>query len=334
MSSNYLTFFGLNDNPFRMTPDTAYFYPSQGQAAALLALEYCVREKEGFCILTGEPGTGKSATLRVFIESMKQTAEIAQIITPRLSPEEFLPAILEELKIPLRSGSKNDMLKDFRDFLLVQAGSDRRVVIIVDEAQELPETTLEELRLLSNLETEKEKLLQIILVGQPELRSKLLVPSLRQLNQRIAVRVRLERLTPSESSVYIGARVNQGGNSSPLYGATAKSLIYTLSGGIPRTVNLLASRSLMAAFLDGSREVGERHVRRGADDILEAGAKKAASRLRVAIYLTAALLMAEMAMIGFHLTRSSGAAPKTSIIKALPQRGVGGSFSSAGVSRQ
>ena len=84
MSSNYLTFFGLNDNPFRMTPDTAYFYPSQGQAAALLALEYCVREKEGFCILTGEPGTGKSATLRVFIESMKQTAEIAQIITPRL----------------------------------------------------------------------------------------------------------------------------------------------------------------------------------------------------------------------------------------------------------
>ncbi len=297
MSSDYLTFFGLHDNPFRMTPDTSYFYPSQAQSAALLALEYCVREKEGFCILTGEPGTGKTSTLRIFVESLQQIGEVALIITPRLSPDELFLVILEEFRIPLHSTNKHDMLKAFREFLLAQASNDRRVVIIVDEAQELLETTLEELRLLSNFETEKEKLLQIILIGQPELRKKLLVPSLRQLNQRIAVRVKLEPLTLSESSVYIGARVRQAGNSSALYSEKAKSLIYSLSGGIPRTVNLLASRGLMAAFLDGSPEVDERHVRHGASDALEtdtAGAGKSASRFRIAMYVLVLLLVAEL----------------------------------------
>ncbi len=268
MATDYLSYFKLNDDPFRLTPDTAYFYNSPAHATALLSIEYCVTQKEGFCVLTGEPGTGKTTILRLFTEKWKDRAEIALIMTPRLSPDEFFRAILDDFKIPL-SSSKNDMLKAFRGFLLTHAANNKRVAIIVDEAQELPGATLEELRLLSNLETEKEKLLQIILIGQPELRTKLLSDPLRQLNQRITVRVQLKPLTEAETSDYINTRLIKGGNSSLLFNQKAKDLIFDLSGGIPRTINLLASRGLMSAFLDGSREVFDTHIKKGASDVME-----------------------------------------------------------------
>jgi general secretion pathway protein A len=269
MATDYLSFFNLNDDPFRLTPDTAYFYNSPAHATALQSIEYCVTHKEGFCVLTGDPGTGKTTIQRLFTEKWKEKAEIALIMTPRLMPDEFFRAILDDFKIPL-SDSKNEMLKSFRDFLLTHASRDRRIAIIVDEAQELPDTTLEELRLLSNLETEKEKLLQIILIGQPELSNKLLRTPLRQLNQRITVRVRLNPLTAPETSDYINTRLIKGGNSSLLFNHKAKELIYNLSKGIPRTINLLASRGLMSAFLEGSHEVLEKHIEQGAADVMEA----------------------------------------------------------------
>ncbi|MEI6209344.1 MAG: AAA family ATPase [Desulfuromonadales bacterium] len=269
MSTKYLSFFNLNDDPFRLTPDTAYFYNSPAHATALQSLEYCVTHKEGFCVLTGDPGTGKTTIQRLFTEKWKDRAEIALIMTPRLMPDEFFRAILDDFKIPL-SDSKNEMLKSFRDFLLTHATHDKRVAIIVDEAQELPDTTLEELRLLSNLETEKEKLLQIILIGQPELSNKLIRNPLRQLNQRITVRVKLNPLSAAETSDYINTRLIKGGNSSLLFNQMAKELIYNLSKGIPRTINLLASRGLMSAFLEGSHEVLEKHIRQGATDVMEA----------------------------------------------------------------
>ena len=269
MSVKYLSFFNLNDDPFRLTPDTAYFYNSPAHATALQSLEYCVTHKEGFCVLTGDPGTGKTTILRLFTEKWKERAEIALIMTPRLMPDEFFRAILDDFKIPL-SESKNEMLKSFRDFLLYHAADDKRIAIIVDEAQELPDTTLEELRLLSNLETEKEKLLQIILIGQPELSNKLLRNPLRQLNQRITVRVKLNPLTAAETSDYINTRLIKGGNSSLLFNQKAKELIFNLSKGIPRTINLLASRGLMSAFLEGTHEVLDKHIEQGASDVMEA----------------------------------------------------------------
>lgn len=274
MSSNYLTYFNLKDDPFRITPDIAYFYNSPEHSTALLSLEYCIKGKEGFCILTGEPGTGKTTILRLFVEKWKDSAEIALIMTPRLSPEEFFMAILEDFKIPLKSSSKNDMLKAFRDFLLQHADNNKPVAIIIDEAQELPDTTLEELRLLSNLETEKEKLLQIILVGQPELRNKLLSQNLRQLNSRITVRIQLKSLNESETSDYINNRLFRAGSMSSLFNDKAKKLIFELSGGIPRTINLLASRGLMSAFLEGKKDILERHVEQGATDVMETQADK------------------------------------------------------------
>jgi general secretion pathway protein A len=268
MTTDYLTFFKLNDDPFRLTPDTAYFYNAPAHATALQSLEYCVANKAGFCVLTGDPGIGKTTIQRLFTETWKEKAEIALIMTPRLMPDEFFRAILDDFKIPLND-SKNEMLKSFRDFLLTHASQGKRIAIIVDEAQELPDTTLEELRLLSNLETEKEKLLQIILIGQPELSSKLLKTPLRQLNQRITIRAKLRSLTAPETSDYINTRLIKGGNSSLLFNQKAKEQIYNLSKGIPRTINLLASRGLMSAFLEGSHEVLERHIEKGAADVME-----------------------------------------------------------------
>ncbi len=268
MSSNYLDFFNLKDDPFRLTPDIDYFYNSPEHSTALLSLEYCFKEKEGFCLLTGEPGTGKTTLIRLFVDKWKDRAEIALIMTPRLSPEEFFLAVLEDFKIPLISRSKNDQMKAFRDFLLKHAANNRRVAIIVDEAQQLPDTTLEELRLLSNLETEKEKLLQIILVGQPELRTMLGSRLLRQLNQRITVRVELLPLTQAETSDYISTRLTHGGNSTLPLNQQAKDLIFKLSGGKPRRINLLTTRTLMSAFLEGSREVTVSHVNKGAADVM------------------------------------------------------------------
>ncbi|MBI2353982.1 MAG: AAA family ATPase [Deltaproteobacteria bacterium] len=337
MTQNYLSFFDLNDDPFRLTPDTAYFYNSPEHATALLSLEYCVKEKEGFCILTGEPGTGKTTILRIFVEKWKDRAEIALIMTPRLSPEEFFLAILEDFKIPLQSSSKNDMLKAFRDFLLHNAQIGRRVAIIVDEAQELPDTTLEELRLLSNLETEKEKLLQIILIGQPELRTKLGTQSLRQLNQRITVRVQLEPLSAQETADYINTRLIRGGNSSLLYNDKARSLIFELSGGIPRTINLLASRGLMAAFLEESREVSERHVRQGAKDVMATASTVSASgkppTRRVAAIATGVLLFA-VAGWGLYFTLGTQDTPKAAAVQTAAATPVAAQVSSARLANQ
>jgi general secretion pathway protein A len=150
---DYLEFFGLKEDPFKITPDLAYFYPSKEHSEILTALNYAIEQKEGFFLATGEPGTGKTTILKVFIEEWKDKAEIALVLTPRLSPEEFLHAVLEDLKVPVKDKNKNEMLKAFRDFLLSSASQGKAVIIVVDEAQNLSDETLEELRLLSNLET-------------------------------------------------------------------------------------------------------------------------------------------------------------------------------------
>lgn len=257
---DYLEFFGLKEDPFKVTPDLAYFYPSKEHSEILLALNYAVTRKEGFFLATGEPGTGKTTILRVFIDEWRDKAEIALVLTPRLSPEEFLSSILEDLKVPVESTNKNEMIKAFRDFLLATASSGKTVVIVVDEAQNLPEETLEELRLLSNLETEKEKLLQIVLIGQAELRERLTSQGLKQLNQRLTIKTFLKPLTRQETSEYINYRSMKAGKGRGVFTEGAKTLIYGYSRGIPRLVNVVASRSLMAAFVDGTTEVQKRHV--------------------------------------------------------------------------
>ncbi|MBA4416503.1 MAG: general secretion pathway protein [Syntrophus sp. (in: bacteria)] len=257
---DYLAFFNLSEDPFRLTPDPFFFYPSKEHNDVLSSLNYAIEQKEGFSLIVGEPGTGKTTILRIFMEKWNKHAEIALIMTPRLSPEEFLQALLEDLNINVDKGNKNEMIKTFRDTLIAHSLSDKRVIIIVDEAQNLPFETLEELRLLSNLETDKEKLLQIILIGQPELRKRLSTEELKQLSQRIAVQATLRPLNAVETYDYISFRLAKAGKGQTDFTDEAKKHIYRLSRGIPRLINLISSRSLMAAYIEGSLSIKRKHV--------------------------------------------------------------------------
>lgn len=256
-----LEFYGLKEDPFKLTPDPAYFFQSVVHNEALLSMRYVIEQREGFCLVTGEPGTGKTTLLNVLMEGLRGKAEMALILTPRLSPEEFLRSIIDDLNLKPAASSKNDILKAFRDFLVEKSQAGRSVIIIVDEAQNLPDDTLEELRLLSNLETDKDKLLQIILIGQPELEKRLHSSALRQLDQRIAVRIRLRPLTGAETLEYINYRLIKAGKGFLRLEDKLLKPIYRFSHGVPRVINILTSRALMSAFLEGSNIVTRKHVK-------------------------------------------------------------------------
>jgi len=257
---NFFEYYGLKEDPFKVTPDPGYFFPSSNHEEAYNSLEYAVEKKEGFCLITGEPGTGKTTVLKVFIEKWKEKAKIALILTPRLSPEEFLLCLLDDLNVKCAKKNKADLLKAFRDFLLKKHKGECPVIIIVDEAQNLPDETLEELRLLSNLETDKDKLLQVFLAGQPELKQKLSQENLRQLNQRISVRAVLPPLTPDELHAYLNYRMVKAGKGILQLDKKLAKRIHASSRGIPRIVNLIISRSIMSAYVEGSHMVTSKHV--------------------------------------------------------------------------
>lgn len=320
---DYLEFFGFREDPFKITPDSAYFYPSKEHSEILTSLQYAIEQKEGFFLTTGEPGTGKTTVLKVFIDGWKDKAEIALILTPRLNPEEFLLAVLEDLKVPVEEKNKNEIIKAFRNFLLTASEKGKRVIIIVDEAQNLPDETLEELRLLSNLETEKEKLLQIVLIGQPELRNKLASEHMRQLSQRMTVKAILMPLTMSETFDYISYRLIKAGKGMPTFDEKAKRLIYKFSEGVPRLINLLASRSLMAAYIDGSKHINKRHVEYAINHFTEGEQKKKTTGLPEYMkYVLAGMVVLILVLIGSYGYRSffSGLKDKPKRIENLSQR--------------
>jgi type II secretory pathway predicted ATPase ExeA len=257
---NLLTFFGLREDPFRLTPDPVFFFPSPAHQEALYSLEYVVKKREGFCMVTGEPGTGKTTLISVFKEKWRDTAEIALILTPRLSPDDFLLTILEDLKVQPANKNKNEVLKVFKEFLIEKYLLNKYVIIIVDEAQHLPHDTMEELRLLSNLETDKEKLLQIVLIGQPELEARLRHEGLRQLDQRITERIRLRALTREETPAYIEHRLKKAGKEGVTLEDNSVNAIYKFTKGVPRLTNLVLSRTIMAAYIDHSTAIRAHHV--------------------------------------------------------------------------
>jgi len=263
----FLSFFGLNEDPFRLTPDPAYFYPSSNHNEGLMLMNYSIDQKEGFVVIIGDPGTGKTTLLKVFLEKWKDRAETAIVLTPRLSPEEFLVAVADDLDIRPDGKNKNEIIRALRDFMARKSEEGKRVVIIVDEAQNLPGETLEELRLLSNLETDRDKLLQIILLGQPELEDKLRTKELRQLDQRITTRIHLRHFNEDETLDYINFRLIKAGRENLHIHNKAGRLVFKMTRGVPRHINMLLSRSLMAAYLEESILITPAHVKNAAKSL-------------------------------------------------------------------
>lgn len=313
---NYLEFFHLQEDPFGLTPDLNYFYPSKMHNEILSSLDYAVEQKEGFSLIIGDPGTGKTTVLKIFMDRWKDRAEIALIMTPRLSPEELLQAILDDLNIHIESANKNEMIKSFRDFLINRSLAGKRVIIIVDEAQNLSDGCLEELRLLSNLETDKEKLLQIILVGQPELLKRLHSEALRQLDQRITVRATMRPLNLAETSDYITFRLIKAGRGSAVFEEKAKKLIYKISGGIPRLINLTTSRALMVAYLQTSHRIEKKHVLDAAKHIPESRPGTVIRSLTTQYSTTALIILIVifLSVISYHTFQTDTYSPTTANI--------------------
>ncbi|OGP16358.1 MAG: hypothetical protein A2V21_301345 [Deltaproteobacteria bacterium GWC2_55_46] len=251
----YERFFFLKEKPFHITPDPRFLYLSRKHREAIDLLTFGINGRKGFILLTGEVGTGKTTLCRALLEKLPPGTESALILNPVLSDVELLKTITQDLSLKVAEDTPKGHIDALNSFLLELSASGGNAVVIIDEAQNLSPAALEMVRLLSNLETEKEKLLQIILVGQPELKEKLSRTNLRQLNQRIIIRHHLEPLDLGETGAYIENRLAIAGGNGVEFTKDALRSIHKGSGGIPRMINIICDRALTAAFIDGKKAV-------------------------------------------------------------------------------
>ncbi|HEY4210047.1 MAG TPA: AAA family ATPase [Steroidobacteraceae bacterium] len=266
----YLSFFGLNEKPFAITPDPRYLYLSQRHAEALAHLLYGINEAGGFVQLTGEVGTGKTTIVRKLLAQTPKDAEIALILNPRMTAPEFLLTICEEIGIGVpdsATGSRKDLVDILNQYLLRAHAGGRRVVVVVDEAQNLAPEVLEQVRLLTNLETNTQKLLQIILIGQPELRELLGRNELRQLAQRVTGRYHLNPLSLEETAAYVRHRLRVAGATTDIFTGPALREVYRLSAGVPRVINIISDRALLGAYSLDRHRVTSNLVRHAAAEV-------------------------------------------------------------------
>ncbi|MDN5938261.1 MAG: AAA family ATPase, partial [Salinisphaera sp.] len=252
----YLRFYGLQDHPFAVTPDPGYLYLSPHHREALGHLLYGVGEYGGFVALFGEVGTGKTTLIRALLEQEHAELDVALCLNPKLTVLEFVAQICDELGAPRPAGAAGtikDLVDALNAHLLETHGQGRRTVVIVDEAQNLDRDVLEQLRLLTNLETRKHKLLRIILVGQPELEAMLRRPDLRQLAQRITARYSLCALNRQQTSAYISHRLRVAGGAPSLFDKRACNAVHRATGGVPRLINTVCERALLGGYGQGAR---------------------------------------------------------------------------------
>ena len=251
----YEKFYGFKENPFRMTPDSKFFYPSSKHTEALSSLLYTVQQRKGFVVVTGEIGAGKTTVCQTLLRKLDLNTKVARVFNTHLTNRELLIAILEDLEVSYQPGTKGKLLSQLYDFLITQAFSGVNVVILIDEAQNLTPTVLEEVRMLSNLETEKEKLIQIILVGQPQLKEKLKLPRLEQLRQRVALHYHIGPLNLQETKEYVRHRLSVAGGTPEIFEEEALDRVYAFSKGVPRLTNLICDSALLSGFLYERRTI-------------------------------------------------------------------------------
>ena len=266
----YTSFFGLAEPPFAITPDPRYLFLSDRHAEALAHLLYGVTHSGGFVQLTGEVGTGKTTVVRSLLAQVPDNADVALILNPRVSPLELVQGICDELRLPVTEPARSSikqLVDVLNDYLLARHALGRRVVVIIDEAQQLSPEVLEQVRLLTNLETATTKLLQVILIGQPELRELLARTDLRQLAQRVTGRYHLEPLTREETLAYVRHRLKVAGAISPLFSPAALHEVHRLARGTPRLINVLCDRALLAAYTQEENRVTPALVRVAASEV-------------------------------------------------------------------
>lgn len=252
----YERHYGFSDRPFNMTPDPRFFYSSAKHEEALNCLLLAISERNGFVVITGEIGSGKTTVCRTLINKLDQTTKIALVLNTHLGKKELLTTVLEDLGIEYRSTSKTHLLSALNEYLVEQASKDVNVVLIIDEAQNLTPSVLEEVRMLSNLETETEKLIQIVLMGQPELKKKLALPKLEQFRQRVVFHYHLDPLNKEETKEYIKHRLKKAGNeAADIFNDDAINEIYTHSKGVPRLINVMCHNALITGLVYETKHI-------------------------------------------------------------------------------
>jgi type II secretory pathway predicted ATPase ExeA len=273
----YESYYGFVEKPFSLTPDPKYLYRSQSHGDAFDLLQYAIRRREGFVVVTGDIGTGKTTLCRAVLEQVDRATFTALVLSPFLSEEDLLKRILQDFGVVSRDDAKTgrlggvtkqELIETLYDFLLGLVPLKASAVLIIDEAQNLPLRVLEQVRILSNLETDKEKLLQIILVGQLELQTLLRSPALRQLDQRVSIRYELKPLDRDAAGSYVSHRLAvAGGSGSVAFTAKAIDRVHALSGGIPRLINLICDRALLAGFSQRTSRITRPMIEQAAESL-------------------------------------------------------------------
>lgn len=265
---NQLSFFGLNEYPFRLTPDREFYFPSAEQCAIAKVVKYGLEQGEGFLVITGEVGTGKTMLIRYLTNVLFCNYKTSMVISPQLSPLELVQAIIRDTGVkPEPQASLEQLLHSLNEYLFRLAEDGKRLVVIIDEAQDLPLESLEQLRLLSNFETDKQKWLQILLVGQPELKDIISSSQLRQLNQRITITETLHPLSARETKEYISFRLNRAGRGDMLPPSSFIKNIFQYSRGIPRLINKLMARTMLIMYGEKKHSFDKKNLREAAQSL-------------------------------------------------------------------